>query len=268
MRSQPLCGASSSPSAPHTQMTWAMQGPRSSPLGIRRKERGHRLARAARRPDKIPRERETRCWDSPTASRCDSTGSSGGKALVLSHGSVSNSSDHSHPAGLGCSREALGSDTFVFGSAAGLRAATAKCQSSQIHWSHLAKAPAQHHQGLQALPAALPQPVHPNRAVFLTQPASGSPVGWEYHPQAVLKTVSLCRAFCWQTQPAHLIFPAQRCRSSWEGRHSFLDVATPWFSSSPSSPYREGLETVSPCSSRVPFPAWSMKIRLGAEANV
>lgn len=166
MRSQPLCGASSSPSAPHTQMTWAMQGPRSRPLGIRRKERGHRLARAARRPAKIPRERETRCWDSPTASRCDSTGSSGGKALVLSHGSVSNSSDHSHPAGLGCSREALGSDTFVFGSAEGLRAATAKCQSSQIHWSHLAKAPAQHDQGLQALPAALPQPVHPNRADF------------------------------------------------------------------------------------------------------
>lgn len=156
MRSQPLCGASSSPSSPHTQMTWVIQGPRSCPLGIRRKERGHRLAQAAHRPAKIPRERATRSWDSPTASQCDSTGSSGRKALVLSHGSVSNSSDHSHPAGLGCSREALGSGTFVFGSPEGLRAATAKCQSSQIHWSHLAKTPAQ--QGLTAARPGAPSP--------------------------------------------------------------------------------------------------------------
>lgn len=30
-------------------------------------------------------------------------------------------------------------------------------------------------------------------------------MGWEYHPRALLKTVFLCRALCWQIQAAHLI---------------------------------------------------------------
>lgn len=69
-------------------MTWVMQGPRSCRLGIRRKERGHRLAQAAHRSAKIPWEKETRSWDSPIVSQYNYAGSSGMKALVPSHGSV------------------------------------------------------------------------------------------------------------------------------------------------------------------------------------
>lgn len=84
-----------------------MQGPRSRPLGARRKERGRRLAWVDHHRAKIPQGREMGSWDGPTVSQYNYTGSLGMKASVPLHRSAWNSSDPSHPGRLSCSREAL-----------------------------------------------------------------------------------------------------------------------------------------------------------------